>query len=114
IPPKYQERYRWIQHYITNPDKIARHAFLPFIHKTSKVRRFRKSYCKLNGKLVVKSEDGKQKNRTRDAKSRELYYASHLDSLIFSYYAQKLGELYEQKIIKLKIPNVATAYRTIP
>lgn len=114
IPPKYQERYKWIQPYITNPDKITRHAFLPFIHKTSKVRRFRKFYCKLNGKLVVKSEDGKQKNRTRDAKSRELYYASHLDSLIFSYYAKKLGELYEQKIIKLKIPNVATAYRTIP
>ena len=35
LPLNDSERYIWIQKYVTNPDKIAKHSFLPFIHKTS-------------------------------------------------------------------------------
>lgn len=114
IPPKHDDRYKWIQPYVTNAEKIASHSFLPFIHKISKVRKFRKTYSKIDGRILVNSDNGKQKNRIRNEKKRELYYASHFDSLIFSYYAQKLGELYEQKVVKYNMPDIATAYRTIP
>ncbi|VEI52978.1 hypothetical protein [Capnocytophaga sputigena] len=30
--------------YILSPENIAKHSFLPFIHKTSLVRKFRKEY----------------------------------------------------------------------
>ena len=42
FPLENSERFRWIQNYITNPKNIAKHSFLPFIHKVSKKRRFRK------------------------------------------------------------------------
>lgn len=113
-PLNYSDRHKWIQSYITAPNQIAKHSFLPFIHKTSKVRRYRKSYDGDNGELIKRIIIGKHKNRKASTKPRELYYASHLDSLIFSYYANILGELYEVRAKELGISNVATAYRTIP
>ncbi|SET55247.1 Reverse transcriptase (RNA-dependent DNA polymerase) [Draconibacterium orientale] len=113
-PLNYSDRYKWIQRYITDPEKIASHSFLPFIHKTSKVRRFRKEYNEDTGELITKIVNGKHQNRDNSTKPRELYCASHIDSLIYSYYAFKLGKYYEEKVIELDIPDVATAYRTIP
>ena len=33
-----------VMSYILNPENITKHSFLPFIHKTSLVRKFRKEY----------------------------------------------------------------------
>ena len=44
LPLNDSDRHIWIQNYITNPEKIAKHSFLPFIHKTARVKKFRKIY----------------------------------------------------------------------
>lgn len=49
-------------------------------------------------------------------KKRELFYASHLDSLIFSYYARLLSDSYETKIksTDYNLNEVVNAYRSVP
>ncbi len=116
LPLNYSDRHIWIEKYITNPDMIAKHSFLPFIHKTSRVKKFRKYYLPDSGNVHEKYKEGNKILRTADEKKRELFYASHLDSLIFSYYAKQLSESYE---IKIKSPEcnldqVVNAYRSIP
>jgi len=116
LPLKNNERHKWIEKYVTNPDKVAKHSFLPFIHKTSRVRKFRKSYLPCSGSLNKKFKDGKKIFRKDNAKKRELFYASHLDSLIFSYYARLLSDSYETKIksTDYNLNEVVNAYRSVP
>lgn len=97
---------KWVLNYIQTT--TATHSFLPFIHRTSKVRRFRKQYCEktgavLNGGLRVAS-----------VKPRELYYASHLDAAIYSYYTQKLNDKYEKMLSESSFGDSVLAYRQIP
>jgi hypothetical protein len=115
LPLKNSDRTKWIEKYITSPNKIKEHAFLPFIHKTSKVRKFRKQYCDKDG-LVVKTIIGDTEFAARhsDNKDRELYYASHLDSLIFSYYADQLSTKYDALLKDNNLHEVVNAYRPIP
>lgn len=110
------DRHKWIEKYVTNPEKVAKHSFLPFIHKTSRVKKFRKSYLNSTGELDNIYKDGKKILRKFDEKKRELFYASHLDSLIFSYYASLLSDKYETKIRsqEYNLDKVVTAYRSIP
>lgn len=95
----------WVIKYIEQHS--ASHSFLPFIHRTSKVRKFRKDYDEDDGKL-------KLKKRIASSKPRELYYASHLDSVIYSYFTSKLNDCYEEKISRLNISKEILAYRKIP
>jgi len=116
LPLNPGDRHKWIEKYVTNPDTVASHSFLPFIHKTSRVRKFRKEYMPENGKL---NEEYKKENkvlRKVGAKKRELFYSSQLDSLIYNYYAKLLGEHYETKIKekKFNLNEVVSAYRSIP
>lgn len=106
FPLECKDRER-IKIYIQDKDKISTHAFLPFIHKKIETRKFRKEYdpdCNLiNG--------GKRK---ADVKVRDLYYASHFDSNIYSFYSHILSEKYENKLIENNLSEVVTAYRKIP
>lgn len=116
LPLEYSDRYKWIEPYVTNPNSIAKHRFLPFIHKTSRVKKFRKDYLDENGKLNPAFKKGDKTLRKAGEKTRELFYASHLDSLIYSYYSRLLSEKYEQ-ILKSEEYNLdcsVTAYRSIP
>lgn len=70
LPLKNNERHKWIEKYVTNPDKVAKHSFLPFIHKTSRVRKFRKSYLPCSGSLNKKFKDGKKIFRKDNAKKK--------------------------------------------
>lgn len=79
--------------YISNKDNVEKHGFYPFIHYKSKSRRIK------NG-------------RKTDSKIRDIYYAAHLDSWIYRYYAYKLNELYNKRLIKDDMVNVPVAYRT--
>lgn len=54
---KESERYTWIEEYVTNPKLIKRHSFLPLIHRTSKLRKFRKEYSETNGVLLKKTDN---------------------------------------------------------
>ncbi len=116
LPLNSSDRYKWIEKYVTNPDMVAKHSFLPFIHRTSRVKKFRKSYLPDTGNLNPALKDGNRILRQPDEKKRELFYASHMDSLIFSYYAKLLSDSYESKI-KSEVYNlndVVNAYRSIP
>ncbi len=113
LPLENKDRSKWIESYITNHNNIATHSFLPFLHRVSKKRRYRKEYDK-NGKLITRKEGEAIKNRVKSVKPRELYYAGHLDSLIFSYYTKLLSKPYENKLEEYGLSDVVTAYRRIP
>jgi len=113
FPLKAKDRYLWIEDYVTDPEEIKTHSFLPFIHKTSKKRKYRKEYCEKSGK-VLKDPIKEKALRKSAVKDRELYYASHLDSLIYGYYAEKLSKKYEDKIKEHDLDEVILAYRSIP
>ena len=86
--------------YITNIDKIAKHPFLPFIGYDIEERR------------VSKIDKTKPRDQQESIiKSRPIRYAAHFDSMIFSYYATILYDLYEQKLSKLGLGDVVLAYR---
>nr|WP_154957924.1 reverse transcriptase domain-containing protein [Paenibacillus xylanexedens] len=78
--------------YISNPKKIAKHGFYPFIHYTITFHKFNK-------------KKGKVK------KNREIYYSGHRDRYIFQYYGFKLNQLYNVKVKLDDIDDVAIAYR---
>lgn len=83
------------------PSKIATHQFLPFIQfqtKTPKLERLK------NRKAV----------RKLLPKIRNIAYASHKDSFIYSYYAYILGKKYEHKLISENLQNNILAFRKIP
>lgn len=114
LPLDNRDRFKWIESYVTNPAAIAKHAFLPFIHKTSKVKKFRKDYSNLDGSLNEEFKSGTKVLRKESEKKRELFYASHMDSLIFSYYAMLLSNSYEDKIKENQLDEVVNAYRSVP
>ena len=101
-----------VMSYILSPENIAKHSFLPFIHKTSLVRKFRKEYNEEGN--PIKAEGTNKIQRVKGQKKRELFYASHLDSLIFSYYSYQLSDKYEKLIKEYKLDEVVCAYRSIP
>tara|TARA_R110001592_G_scaffold57323_6_gene174315 strand:- start:214 stop:1752 length:1539 start_codon:yes stop_codon:yes gene_type:complete len=114
LPLKNRDREVWIEDYVKNPTKIAEHSFLPFIHKTSLVKKFRKNYNSEDGELIKIFKGRKKIFREGNEKKRELFYASHLDSLIYSYYAFELSEKYEKKLDEFNLKDVVNAYRSVP
>lgn len=101
-----KERHRgWIEEYITNSDNIISHSFYPFIHKKISVRKFRRQ----------KFEDGtKSDERVIDFKEREIFYANHLDSMIYGFYSELLTKEYDKHLTKHNLSDCITAYRSIP
>ena len=57
-----KDRHVWIEPYVKNPLKVAAHNFYPLIHKKSKVRKFRKVYCEVCGKLLYTNNNGNNNN----------------------------------------------------
>lgn len=68
--------------YVTNPDKVARHSFYPFIERPIIQRRFKNSPA----------------GRRINLKVRPVCYAAHLDSAIFKYYSMLLSDRYEEAL----------------
>lgn len=114
LPLEGRERFKWIESYVKNPKKVATHSFLPFIHKTFKVRKFQKVYLDSDGSLDYTYQFRGKPIRNASIKKRELFYASHFDSLIFSYYAMLLSDAYEIKLKEHSLDDVVCAYRSIP
>jgi hypothetical protein len=117
FPLDAKDRFVWIEEYVTTPETVAKHAFLPFIHKTYTQRKFRKKYYEENGMPILASNLESKKTiipRHADKKEREIYYAGHLDSLIYSYYSKDLSEKYNAKLLSLGLHESITAYRAIP
>ncbi len=78
--------------YICNPDNIATHGFYPFIHYEKDMTKYTKMGVK--------------------PKSRDICYASHIDSCIFQYYSFLLNELYIKRLKDDDLYNVPIAYRS--
>ncbi|HFC8466399.1 TPA: antiviral reverse transcriptase Drt2 [Neisseria subflava] len=84
---------------VTSPKKVVTHSFYPFLSCTLSMPK-------------VKKENGELK---RGAKEREIAYASHKDSHIFSYYTHILNEKYENLIENKysSINNSVLAFRKL-
>ena len=104
LPLKLRHR-GWVEEYVTNPNNIKNHSFYPFIHRKLSVRKYRRK----------KNQDGtKSAERIIDYKVREVFYANHLDSMIYSYYSEILTKEYEKLIRETSLSSCITAYRSIP
>jgi len=75
--------------YVSDPAKVTRHSFLPFLSFELERRRINKK-----------------------PKSRPIKYASHVDGYIYSYYAQHLTVRYEALITANGLDRAVLAYRS--
>lgn len=98
--PLKRENRKGVVQYITNTEKIAHHSFTPLIRRVVITHPYR-----------FNDEKGR---KTPKPKKRDLTYASHFDSAIFSYYADQLQREYENFIEKNGLGEVVVAYRRIP
>ena len=98
----------WVMDYVTSPSKIAKHKFTPLLHKVIYQRKYRPN------KNALKNISGKRVRSVQDPKKREIFYASHLDSIIYSYYSSKLIDSYEKYLQNKDFGISAVAYRKIP
>ncbi len=97
----------WLENYVTDPVKIRKHSFLPFIHRKVTSRKFRKCYS-------FDTDSIKNSGlRNKDTKTRDIYYAAHLDANIYSYYAYILGKYYTEALKIRGLNDVSIAYRRI-
>ena len=82
----------------TNPNKVAKHAFYPFI-----------SY-KIISEKIYKDSGNKLKKKL---KKRPIAYASHMDSHIYAYYAYLLNIKYEDLLNKYGLSDSVLAFRAL-
>jgi Reverse transcriptase (RNA-dependent DNA polymerase) len=97
---------------IMDPEFVANYSFYPLIHSIIVERRYRKDTKRQNKRYHTKR---KNDENVPNAKKRPLHYATHMDALIFAYYAHLLNQRYEEEVAKY--PNLydsVTAYRKIP
>ncbi len=98
----------WIKNYVTNPENIANHKFVPLLHRTLNHRKYRPL------KNAPKNKSGKRQRTVGDKKQRQIYFSSHLDSVIYGYYSHLLTIAYEEYLKDKPYGSVAVAYRKIP
>ncbi len=97
---------------ITSPDFVAGYSFYPLIHSVIVERRYRKDPQRENKRYHTKEKRGKV---VANAKERPLHYATHMDALIFGYYAHIISERYEKELDNhLGLTECITAYRKLP
>ncbi|GAQ12602.1 hyperthetical protein [Myroides odoratimimus] len=108
--------YKRIVQIIQNPHFISTYAFYPLIHTNISDRKYKKgnSTKHTTDDRSHTHYDIKTKEPIRNAKVRPLHYASHFDSLVYSYYAYLLNQKYIAKLEEEPLLNQAiTAYRKI-
>lgn len=98
----------WVKEFVTNPEEIANHKFVPLLHRTLNQRKYRPA------KDAPKNESGKRQRTVGDKKQRDIYFPSHLDSIIYGYYSHLLTVKYEEYLKDRTYGSVAVAYRKIP
>lgn len=97
---------------VSNPKFVATHAFFPLIHSVIRERKYKKHPENSSNRAHSHFYKGKYKS---SAKIRPLHYATHIDALIFGYYADTLTQLYEANLQQHPgLNNCVIAYRSIP
>lgn len=96
ITPKINiyNRYEEIYNLVNNEKFVATHGFFPLIHSVIKERKFKKLPNDSGRGHSYKKDDKHEKT----AKLRPLHYATHIDSMIYGCYAEKLLKLYEAEL----------------
>jgi RNA-directed DNA polymerase len=82
--------------YVTDPARVCRHGFHPFLRFDIVRRRYRAN------------RDGVEVSK----KSRPIASPAHVDGYIFAYYAKVLGECYERAVARDGIGHCVLAYRS--
>ena len=102
-----------VEKYITNSKKIEKHSFSPLIFKQLKQRRYKLS--DFNGKIRRSHKKLKNGKIYSNTKIREILYATHIDSHIYSYYSQNIISPNYELLLKSDyfLDNSITAYRQI-
>jgi len=101
--------YEWVKAYVDDEVAIKKHAFLPFVHKCIVSRKYRPN----NDAPTISNPSGKRRRDILKSKVRHIYYASHLDSLIFSFYNDKIAGCYEDYVRGRLLDASVVAYRKI-
>lgn len=81
--------------YATDPARVCRHSFLPFISYYKSSPRYKKELKKVVPKL------------------RPISYAAHLDSHIYAYYAHRLDAAFEVSLVSAPHRDSVLAYRAL-
>lgn len=97
-----------LESYIKDPNKIAKHSFLPFVHRTI----FQRKYRALNNGKRTPSYKRKRKKNKRP-KAREIHFASHFDAQVYSYYSYILSLKYNELLKTKNFNKAVVAYRKI-
>lgn len=92
-----------IETYVSNPQKIALHSFLPFLKYELSFTKFRD---------VSEIPDATSETQPQKKKTRKIMYAGHLDGYIYKYYSLILNEEYNSWAQSNGIDNCSLAYRT--
>ncbi len=85
--------------YVSDPERVARHPFYPFLTYTLTTPRIRKSATRSSKRFV------------KEPKERPIAYPAHKDGYIFAYYKAKLEILYEAWLKSKGLDKVVTAFR---
>lgn len=88
--------YNKVKKYIIDPNNIKAHGFYPLIHFEIPKPKWERE----KGKASINFD-----------KKRNIFYASHIDSWIYRYYAYKFNESYNQFLDNKHLNEVAVAYR---
>lgn len=97
-----------MENYVIDSQNIVRHKFVPLLHRVLTQRKFRPD------ESAPKNSSGKRIRTNKGKKERHIYYPSHLDSIIYSYYNDILTQAYERYLSDKDYASVAVAYRRIP
>lgn len=85
--------------YVLNNKNILKHNFAPLIHYAQLTKKFK--FDKKTNKLTIVK------------KPRNIFYASHIDGYIYSYYNFLLAQKYEEYLRENGLSDVVSAYRPV-
>ncbi|WP_298546823.1 antiviral reverse transcriptase Drt2 [uncultured Aquimarina sp.] len=97
------KRTSFFKEYFSKEKNVASHSFYPFLRSTIKTQKV---------KWQIK-QDGTKERVWLPFKKREIFYASHFDAFIFSWYSTILSDRYEEKLKSYCLQNIPIAYRSI-
>jgi len=112
-----KEDCKFLHSYVSTPETVAKHSFFPLIHRPIIARRYKSIGKDKEGKTIrAHSYTDSKGEKHNTAKTRHIFYSTHIDAFILSYYCKEiLGPLYESKISEvIGLSDCISAYRKIP
>lgn len=112
-----KEDSKFLYGYVSTPETISKHSFFPLIHRPIIARRYKKIEKSVDKKVIRSHfQINSRGEKKSTAKTRHIYYSTHIDAYIYSYYCKEILEpLYESKVKKIAgLSDCISAYRKIP